>query len=338
MKKIAVFNPYWNTFGGGERYVSAAIRYFLDQGHQVSVNWPENVSPEIQTRFGIDISQARFGKIQSTLGFDLVFWVSDGSLPTSFSKKTIIHFQFPFKDIGGKSFINQLKAKLYVFVVNSDFTKLAIDKEFKIHSHILYPPVDTQAFVPKHKDNLIFYIGRFSNLTQQKGHATLISSFARISKKLPGWKLVLAGGVGVGTTEKAIHTLTDQAKGLPIEFLFNPSFTEITNLCGRGKFYWSASGFMADQENLLKQEHFGITVVEAMAAGAVPLITNLGGHREIVDNDLNGYLWDDPKQLERLTLELSRHASKVDALSQSAIKKSKLFDTNVFNATLERLL
>jgi len=36
-------------------------------------------------------------------------------------------------------------------------------------------------------------------------------------------------------------------------------------------------------------EHFGITTVEAMAAGCVPLVYDSGGQAEIVSSGYNGY-------------------------------------------------
>ena len=42
----------------------------------------------------------------------------------------------------------------------------------------------------------------------------------------------------------------------------------------------------------MRVEHFGISVVEAMAAGAVPLAVGKGGVGEIITPGENGILWD----------------------------------------------
>ena len=39
-------------------------------------------------------------------------------------------------------------------------------------------------------------------------------------------------------------------------------------------------------------EHFGITTVEAMAAGCVPVVINKAGQREIVEDGVSGFLWN----------------------------------------------
>ena len=327
--KALVHNPYWDSLGGGERYTATFVKLLLDHGWQVEIKWPQNISSEIKDRFGIDISSSNFVSDLRSSIYDLVFWLSDGSLPTSLAKKTIVHFQFPFHNVGGKSFSNLIKSRFYKFVSNSLFTKQVIDKEFKIDSTVIYPPIDTSLFIPGKKQNLILYIGRFSHLTQLKGQNILINSFKHIHKQIPGWKLVLAGGTTVGTDRSTIDELRKSSQNFPIEIIADPSFKRIQNLCSTAKIFWSASGYSADKA--IQTEHFGITVVEAMSAGAVPIITNLGGHKEIVDDSQNGYLWDTPAQLEKITLELTTNDLQLKTLSKVAIIKSKIFDVSEFN-------
>jgi len=149
--------------------------------------------------------------------------------------------------------------------------------------------------------------------------------------------LVLAGGTTVGATQSTIDKLRKSSEKLPIEIITNPSFKKIQDLCSTANIFWSASGYSADKA--IQTEHFGITVVEAMAAGVVPIITNLGGHKEIVDHSQNGFLWDTPSQLERITLELIKaKSSKLQAVSQAAVVKSKIFDTSEFNRKFLKLI
>lgn len=334
----AIVNPYWDTMGGGERYTASFIKLLLDLDWEVSIQWSADISQQVLARFGLDISRAKFVKQVSPSDYSLLFWVSDGSLPTSYAKKTIIHFQFPFQGVNGGSLSNKIKSMFYIFVVNSNFTKAVIDQEFNISSKVIYPPVDTSAFTSGKKENTIFYLGRFSNLTQQKGQTFLVQAFQSIYSKIPNWKLVLAGGLGVGTGPNDLDQLRSEARNLPIEFMLNPSFSDIKKLCARSKIFWSASGYQADAAKLMQLEHFGITVVEAMAAGCVPIVTNLGGHKEIIDFGLNGYLWDDPNQLQHLTLDLVANKSQLTKLARNAIQKSKIFDISNFNAQFRAIL
>ena len=40
-----------------------------------------------------------------------------------------------------------------------------------------------------------------------------------------------------------------------------------------------------------EDEDFGITPVEAMTAGAVPILYDAGGHKEIIKEGVNGFIW-----------------------------------------------
>lgn len=335
----AVYNPYWATLGGGERYTASFIRLLLDRGWQVDVWWPQDISLLIRDRFSLDISGARFTPRRPTFGYDLLFFVSDGSLPLSFAKTTLIHLQFPFSGISGHSLPNFFKSRFYKFVVNSYFTQKFIDQEFYVRSTVIYPPVDTSQFSPGPKTKTILYVGRFSHLAQAKGQSVLIDSFKHIYRRLPGWKLILAGGTAVGADPSFISALKRSARGYPIQILTDPDLSVLKKLYASATFFWSAGGFGINPESdPVKVEHFGISVVEAMSAGCVPLVTNLGGHPEIVDSGENGFLWDTPTQLEDRTLALVIDPGQLLRLSQNAVSKSKIFDIKSFNTACVSLL
>jgi len=337
--KTAIFNPYWDTLGGGERYTASFISLMLSAGSEVDVVWPHDISPAVNSRFSVDISQARFIPKFNSSKYDLVFWVSDGSMPLSFARKTIIHFQFPFTKVGGRLPAQFLKSRFYTFVVNSDFTRQRIDKEFAVKSHVIYPPVDTNSFKPGKKSNVIVYVGRFSDLTQRKGHDVLIDAFRQASPRLPGWKLVLAGGTSVGTPPEMMESLSRLAAGLSVEILADPSFEKIQKVYSSAKIFWSASGFGADEKrNPTHVEHFGISLVEAMAAGCVPIVSNLGGHKEIVSQGREGFLWDTPAELVDTTVDLAQNPEFLKKLSHEAEVKSKIFDITRFNEHFSRLV
>lgn len=343
MAKALIVNPYWDTLGGGERYTGAFVRLLLDKGWSADILWHEDLSAAVRRRFGLDLSPAHWiaGNYSplSALNYQLVFWLSDGSLPISLASKTVIHFQFPFSNVSGKSPANLLKSRFYSFVTNSRFTASFINPEFGIKSHVIYPPVNTDEFRPGPKSDTILYVGRFSGLTQAKGQDVLIEAFSRIHSRLPGWRLVLAGGTGVGTEAKAMENLHQKAAGLPVEFVLNPDLAQIKKLYAAAAIFWSAAGFGIDQaKEPSRAEHFGMSVVEAMAAGCVPLVTALGGHREIVEDGKNGCLWETTAQLEELTLDLVSDRPRLSSLSRLAVTRSKMFSAEIFKKSFTDLL
>lgn len=109
--KAAIYNPYWDTLGGGERYTASVASVFLKNGYSVDIEWRDkNLIKQISKRFELDISKVKIVKdINRGDSYDACFWVSDGSVPTLKSRNNFLHFQVPFKNTGGKSLINKMK-------------------------------------------------------------------------------------------------------------------------------------------------------------------------------------------------------------------------------------
>lgn len=306
--RAAIHNPYLDTLGGGERYTCVFAEVLVKNGYSVDMQWKD---PEIKgvlaNRFGVGLDGVNIvSDVKRGDGYDLCFWISDGSIPMLRARNNLLHFQVPFHDVNGKSLINRMKLfRINKIICNSLFTKKIIDKEYGVESIVVYPPVDTMVIKPKRKENLILFVGRFSQILQNKGQDVLIKAFKRMfDGGLTDWKLILAGGVEVGVGDY-IESLQNLADGYPIEIIKSPDYKTLKDLYGRAKFFWSASGFGENEEkNPEKVEHFGITVVEAMVGGAVPIIYNAGGHKEIVTSGINGFLWETANELVKKTQNL----------------------------------
>ncbi len=306
--RAAIFNPYLDTLGGGERYTLSFAKVLVDAGWQVDMGWNDpGIKEALKDRFGIDTSGINIvPDIKRGDGYDLCFWVSDGSIPALKARKNFLHFQVPFHGVGGNNLINKMKLfRIEKIICNSEFTKKVIDKEYGVESVVVYPPVDVDRIKSKRKENLILFVGRFSQLKQNKNQDVLIKAFKKlVDNGLKDWKLVLAGGIEVGVTDY-LKSLEKLSEGYPIEIIKSPDFTALKDLYGKARIFWSASGFGENEEkNPDKVEHFGMTVVEAMATGAIPVIFNAGGHKEIIKDKRNGFLWDSPGQLIKITNQI----------------------------------
>lgn len=341
-RKIAGFyDPYLDTLGGGERYTLTLANFLQKNGWKVRIFWNNpGIASKIKQRFGFDFkkkdfipfSKFLFSRWQKTNTYDLLFWLSDGSIPWLFAKKNILHFQVPFHDVGGGSFLNKIKFKKINFVVcNSFFTKKFIDKEYGVDSLVIYPPVAVKEFKPGKKENIILSVGRFSQLLQAKRQDVLIGVFKDMIKSgLRGWRLVLAGGVEVGG-EEYFEFLERRAGDFPIELIKSPSFEELKKLYGKAKIFWSASGFGVDEEKEPeKVEHFGITTVEAMAAGVVPMVIKKGEAPVIIKQGETGFLWEKEEELVNFTFELINNPSRLQKLSSKVVKSSQNFSEEKF--------
>jgi glycosyltransferase involved in cell wall biosynthesis len=273
-------------------------------------------------------------------GYDLCFWVSDGSIPILRSRKNFLHFQVPFHGVGGGSLLNKMKFfRINKIICNSNFTKATIDREFGVDSLVIYPPVDVGQIKPMRKEDMILSVGRFSQLKQTKGQDVLIKSFIKlVSGGLSGWKLVVAGGVEVGVSDY-IDKLTKLSEGYSIEIVKSPDFKTIKELYGKTKIFWSGAGYGEDEsKNPEKVEHFGITVVEAMAAGAVPVIFSAGGHKETVESGVNGYLWKSPADLISKTRSIISDSGLRRKLAESAKQRSEKYSYSEFRKKVLALI
>lgn len=340
--KAAIYNPYLDTLGGGERYTMAFAKVLLTAGYQVDIQWKDNkIINDIENRFGYKLSEVKVvDDINRGDEYDICFWVSDGSIPTLRSRKNILHFQIPFTNVKGKSLLNKMKLyRIDSIVCNSYFTKNFIDNEYGVQSQVIYPPVDVDNIRPKRKENMILGVGRFSQLTQAKHQDVLIKVFRRlIDKKVVGWRLVLAGGSEVGA-RRYLKKLKRLSADYPIEIVESPSFRELLVLYGKAKLFWSAVGYGIDEKaEPLKVEHFGISIVEAMAAGAVPLAYNAGGHRETINDGKTGYLWEKKKNLAQQTIKLISDSKLLKKLSLNAIDASKVYEYERFESEVLKLL
>ncbi len=336
--RAAIYNPYFDTLGGGERYTASVIKALLEKGFDVDVEWNDpGLNKKLRDRFGIIVDNARVvPSIERGDGYDLTFWVSDGSIPTLKSRKNILHFQVPFQKVGGSTLLSRMKMfRIDHVVCNSYFTKGIIDKEFSVNSKVLYPPVDLDIFKSKRKENIILYVGRFSKLKQAKRQDVLIRAFKEMydSGTLKNWKMILAGGAEVGDDDFS-YELKKESETYPIRFIKSPGIKDLVSLYASARLYWSASGFGVDEiASPDKVEHFGLSVVEAMASGCVPLVFDSGGHREIVSNGADGFLWKNEQELKSLTEDVlkSRHFLEIVKKAKS---KSEQFSYSKFVDTL----
>lgn len=361
--RIGIYDPYLDDLGGGEKYMMT-IAECLSKKHQVSVFWDNKKDIDtLLERFSIDLSSinivpnifsptySRLKRLAKTKDYDILILLSDGSIPVTLSKKTFLHIQQPLPFVS-PSLKNRVKLKkINAVFCNSKFTKSFVDKEFNINSLVLYPPVDIKAKNIK-KENIILNVGRFRvrdvttllngkrvGVGDYKKQGLLVDVFKHMIKRgLTNWKLIIATSVR-DEEFQIFEQLKKNAEGFPIEFLLNKSNDELWETYSRAKIYWHASGF---GENLEMHpefaEHFGISTVEAMGAGCVPVVINAGGQKEIVSDGEDGFLFNTEKELLDKTTKLIRDKRLIETISVKAIAKSQLFTTNKFCSNINSLI
>lgn len=343
--KIGFYSPYLDTLGGGERYTLTLASHWSGH-HSVSVFWDQaDILDKAQKRFDINLSSIKvvqnifrgsnvFKKLFITRQYDLLFFLSDGSIPSTIAKRNILHFQIPFSPIA----YSRAKLSRYQTVVcNSQFTKRSLDARVAKHAMVIYPPVSPVQEGRGKKENLILSVGRFTGFHTAKKQNVLIEAFAQgvKDKKLDGWRLILAGGL-LPSDRQYFDSLQSLAKGLPVTFEANISHSRLDDYYLKSKIYWHAAGYGETDPQWM--EHFGIATVEAMSAGTVPVVYDGGGQPEIVKDGENGFLWRTTRELLEKTDGIITNENLAETLQKNAIKTSKQFSVSQFCQAFDRLL
>ena len=155
-----------------------------------------------------------------------------------------------------------------------------------------------------------------------------------------GWELHFAGSIAPDKrSANFVNTIVQNAAGFPVSFHFDAAREQIRNLYRRAAIYWHATGYGFDAERYPgKQEHFGISTVEAMSAGAVPVVYASGGQKEIVTDGVDGFWWKDIEGLIRQTTRLIDEPALRCRMAHEAIVSSKRFSKQAFTAQVDQLI
>lgn len=346
--KIAFYSPYLHILGGGERYI-LQMASILSVSHQVDVFGDKKLQGKAQKYFGINLTKVNFlpwettksKRILKTRDYDRFFYVTDGSLFISLARKNFLIVQVPQKDMYNWSIAAQIKLLSWPNVlVYSNYVKNYIDKWWRTKALIFPPAIDTKEFKISKKENIILSVGRFFPSPHSKKQEVLIETFKKMCKQenLRDWKLILAGGVDEQGKEY-LKMVKEKAKGLPIEIQTNLSYLDLLDLYSRAKIYWHAAGFGQDLEKYPERaEHFGITTLEAMASGCVPLVFPAGGQKEIVSDGINGLYWSTKEELVQKTTNLINNTNLWQTLSVGAKEKSHEYAIKNFSVKLDQLI
>lgn len=353
---ICLYSPYIpKHVGGGEKYLFD-VAEVLSQRHMVSIAIPaEEMANEADIRAKYESFLNRslekiafvatplgsgasfFTKLGWTKQFDVLYYASDGSLFFSMAKKNILHIQLPLR-LNKSGFMERLKlANWRVKNTNSTFTKKIVEPSWPVHIDVVHHPmveVDDIKTVASsvNKEKVILSVGRFFRQLHSKRQDILIRMFEALTEidteLVKDWKLVLIGGV---ENEQYLKEVKQLAQGLPVEILTDVSRSELLTWYGRASIYWHAAGFEVDeQQHPEKVEHFGISTVEAMAAGCVPLVHGKGGQIEVMGDELADLLWLSDDECVQKTVALMKNHKQRETLSKQVQARAAVFGPEAF--------
>lgn len=217
------------------------------------------------------------------------------------------------------------KSKHIFWVSESSFEGYYYHDKFKKKSTVLYNVIDSQQLIEKAEmaDDKgkydIVYLGR---LTYQKNPERIIEVLDNVIEKCPYLKVAI---IGTGELENDIKELINQ-KGLE---------TNIHML-----------GFMRNPYGILKNSKIMIMTsrwegtpmcgLEAMALGIPVISTPTDGLKELVLDNITGYLSDDNEQLAEDIIKVINNEELRIRMSEETVKRAhKLMDIAKYKEIIE---
>lgn len=221
-----------------------------------------------------------------------------------------------------------------LIVANSKFTQHWIYRRWLLPSMVLYPAVDLAAISTLPKQPIILSVGRFFAGAHNKKHLPMIQAFrALCDAGLSGWQYHLAGGCDLDRHEQRAYLAQVQAAaaGYPIVLHVNAPLADLRRCYGEASIFWHATGYGEDEQREPESfEHFGITTIEAMAAGCVPVVIAKAGQLETVAPGESGLLWSTLDELQAQTQRLIAEPALLSQFAAGAIERSHSFGFDVF--------
>ncbi|MBN2346773.1 MAG: glycosyltransferase [Candidatus Aminicenantes bacterium] len=227
-------------------------------------------------------------------------------------------------------------------VYNSRYTAAWIEKKWQLApQHHIYPPVEMLPDTgdPEAKEKVILSVARFES-GGSKQQAEMVDAFARLRTRAPGkmsgWKLVLCGGSDEDNPYlERLRSDLAARPGLPVELRVNIPLEEIRGWYRRAAIFWHLCGL--NRSNPAHVEHFGMSTVEAMQNGCLPIVFDGGGQREIVTDGLNGFRVAGTGELLRRTLQAAADETLRRRLGEEAHRQGRSFQRAVFSGKVRRL-
>lgn len=367
---VSIYNASWSTFGGGEKYSCAIADVLSRGGHRVEilVERPEITVDTLRSYFNLRLQNVdvhicdRSGAAQRLARSELACIVSNFRPFGCPGRRTLYVLQIPYPPITlttlGKRIIagevkeaakDLLRLRLLDdsrrasgVVVYSEFVRECLERNHRVHATVLYPPIDDFESGGA-KGRAILSVGRiFRGPYNDKRYDVMIDAFRRFCRRFPGesWEYWIAGSCGEDpASRKYLDTLRADAEGIPVRFFVNAPYTQLRMLYDRAMIFWHAAGYGVDEvRDPHRTEHFGMSTVEAMSAGCIPVVMNNGGQREIVTHGVNGFLWNTVEDFVSLTGTLCANPAALATFREQARLRYFQFDRAHFAERLHSIV
>lgn len=268
--------------------------------------------------------------------FDVIhshYWLS-GLIAKNISDKFNIPYVFTSHSLGVflEGYNNErtdcekiiMTASNYI-TASTNYENILISESYKIDREkikIIKPGVDENLFSSDpniSRENIFLSIGRIQQQKKQLEAIEFLNDFTEVEKD---FKCYFIGGPSGSSGEDYFLELKETVKELNleshVEFLGNLPQSKIIELLNSSKLLIHTSEY----------ETFGLVAIEAHSAGVPVVSINQGSFKEIIDNNINGYIAESFKDqyLNEFILKIFNDDSFFDYVSKSAINSAKKYD------------
>lgn len=356
-----------SALGGAERVCVHAMKGLVQDNHDICLLTDPFDRSEVRRRFGISLPPVKIAELdgdwepnarfrsfvsyQNMLhsyfndrrlkrfiepdNYDLILGTKHPMYVLNSKRPTIQYCHYPWGFIAKSSAKFPTIRRLYLvpvrawiegklrsidlFLANSEFTRKAIRRLWHQDSLTIYPPCDVSGLKPSvNKKDVVLSVGR---ITEEKRYELMFG----IARQLPTVDFRILGGLAA---EKLPYYSTLLSEKPPnVKILVDVSLASLKAELAEAKVYL----------HLMENEHFGISIVEAMASGCVPVVHESGGPIEIVNED-SGYKWQVPNQAVLQIKTLLGNNNLFEAKSKAAARRAALFDSRVFEERIREVV
>lgn len=313
--KIGIFHPTLNLCGGGEWVALNIINSLRQNGHEVIVLTDERLS---QTKFlktfgkklqndgeiifpfhffsrgdphniYTDIISCMLLKLKCDIVIDTYTCLV---LP----KTDIVYMHYPlFKQsalqepVQEKKMFSKMKNMIFflpyrvyekklreknkqLILANSEFTSRAVKFDLGLKAHLLYPPLSgyflqsEETIRNSHRLDQVVTVSRFA---PEKN----LEIIPFIAKQMRNARFLIIGNLQYKTTySNLLKLIKDLNVENRVSLIPDLPKTQLKQILLESKIYLHCA----------KNEHFGVSVIDAMASGCIPIVHNSGGPKEFV--------------------------------------------------------
>lgn len=287
---------------------------------------------------------------------DVIINIHAAQFPiTSLNKPYIAYIHFPFS-LKSLSYIDRLHNKIQTplfqlissfmtrkkacqckFVCNSHFTMSVFTEswpELYDLATVIHPPVNVHKYLrsssKEPRSNTIVTIAGFE---RSKRIDIALSAMELIKEDVPSAKLVIIGSMRSPFSHKILHELKKMVskKALENNVSFLPNADNITK-----------TSILSSAKVLLhptQYEHFGISIVEGMASGCVPIVPKNGGpYLDIIDRGHYGLSFTDKYDAADKAIKVLTNDRYRIAIKEKAIRRSLSFTSETFDAKFSEVI